>query len=91
MESIVRNVQDIEAAEKRLYEGVLGQPLNDNQQIIVRVLTPPDEDTRQKAVADLKVLSEKGSRHRESLGVSEDEVNEILTDARDHVRRNKTE
>jgi hypothetical protein len=91
MESIVRNVQDIEAAEKHLYEVVLGQPLRDDQQIIVRVLTPPDDETCQKAIADLKTLSEKGSRHRESLGVSEDEVDELLKEARDSVRQNETE
>ena len=89
MESIIRNVQEIEAAEKRVYEIVLGQALRDNQQVIVRVLTPPDEETRRKSLADLKKLSDKGNQHRQSLGVSEEEADEILREAKDHVRQTK--
>ena len=91
MESIIRNVQEIEAAEKRVYEVVLGQRLRDDQQVIVRVLTPPDEETRQKALAGLKKLSEKGNQHRQSLGISEEEADEILREAKDHVRQAKNE
>jgi hypothetical protein len=91
MESIVRNVQEIEAAEKRVYEVVLGQQLRDNQQVIVRLLTPPAEETRQKALANLKKLSEKGNQHRQSLGVSEEVADEILREAKDHVRRTENE
>ncbi len=39
MESIVRNVKDIQADDRRSLEHVVGQHLQDNQQVIIRVLT----------------------------------------------------
>ncbi|MCO6455830.1 MAG: hypothetical protein J5I93_11085 [Pirellulaceae bacterium] len=38
MESIVRNISDIDTADRRALEHVLGQPLLENQQIIIHVL-----------------------------------------------------
>jgi len=42
MESIIRNVSDLNAEERRLYEGVLGQKLRENQQVILQVITLRD-------------------------------------------------
>ena len=39
MESIVRNVRDIGADERRHLEHVLGQKLRDNQQLIIQVIS----------------------------------------------------
>ncbi len=38
MDSIVRNVADLPADERRLYESVLGQTLQENQQILVQLV-----------------------------------------------------
>lgn len=38
MDSIVRNVTDLSADERHVYESVLGQPLRDDQQVIVRLV-----------------------------------------------------
>jgi len=45
MESIIRNVKDIEGDDRRSLEHVVGQPLRDNQQVIIKVMTigPQDE------------------------------------------------
>ena len=40
MESIIRNVRDIEATERRVLERVLGLPLHENQQVVVQIVTP---------------------------------------------------
>ena len=39
MDSIVRNVKDIKADDRRSLEHVVGQHLEDNQQVIIRVMT----------------------------------------------------
>lgn len=43
MESIIRNVRDIETNQRRALEQVLGQKLQENQQIIIQVVTPVKE------------------------------------------------
>ena len=44
MESIVRNVKDIEADDRRSLEHVVGQQLQDNQQIVIQVMTVASQD-----------------------------------------------
>jgi hypothetical protein len=39
MESIIRNVRDIDTSERLALEHVLGQRLKENQQIIIQVVT----------------------------------------------------
>ena len=94
MESIIRNVRDLEADKRHSLEAVLGQQLQDNQQVIIRVLTPdvePDPATKRQALDRIRKLSEKGARHRESLGVSEAEADAIVDEAMEHVRRRKND
>jgi len=45
MGPIIRNVKDIEADDRRSLEHVVGQPLRDDQQVIIKVTTidPRDE------------------------------------------------
>jgi fructose-specific phosphotransferase system component IIB len=45
MESIIRNVSDIQRDEKRIYEAVLGQKLKDNQQIIIQIINLGEKTT----------------------------------------------
>jgi len=37
MESIIRDVRDIQSDERRIYELVLGHTLQENQRVIIRV------------------------------------------------------
>lgn len=39
MESVIRNVRDIDTGERRALEHVLGQQLQENQQVIIQVVT----------------------------------------------------
>ena len=93
MESIVRNVNEIEAAERQVYEQVLGQQLRDNQQVIIRVLTPgvmPDKPTRDAALQRAAEIARQGREHAASQGVSEEQIDAALDEALEHVRSRKT-
>ena len=92
MESIIRNVRDMEAGKRQSLEAVLGRQLQDDQQVIIRVLTPgvePDALTKREALEHAQDLSRKAAKHRESLGVSEAEADRIVDEAMEHVRRRK--
>lgn len=41
MESIIRNVRDIDSRERQALEHVLGQPLKDDQRVVIQVETVP--------------------------------------------------
>jgi len=43
MESVIRNVRDIDSRERQALEHVLGQQLEENQKIIIQVITVPSE------------------------------------------------
>lgn len=40
MDTVTRNVKDINTADRQAIEHVLGQPLVENQQIVIQVLPP---------------------------------------------------
>jgi len=89
MESVIRNVRDIEPDKRDWLENAIGKRLEDSQKIVIRVLTPgvePDKAVRDEAITDLRELSEKGSAHRESLGVCVEEADEALEEAMETVR-----
>lgn len=90
MESIVRNVKDIELSERRVYENVLGQELADNQHVFIMVMTPnavPDEAQRRRAFADIERLSEKAADHARRQGATEQEIDDVIDEAVEHARR----
>jgi hypothetical protein len=39
MEAIIRNVRDLEEADRRALEHLVGQPLRENQRLVIRVET----------------------------------------------------
>ena len=93
MESIIQNVKDIEADKKQWLEGALQEHLIDEQRVLIMVLNPgvqADEAIRQKAMANLKQLSEQGAASRKQQGVSEEQADRILDEAIKHVRQQKS-
>lgn len=89
MESIVRSVREIEAAERQVYETVLGRHLEENQQIIIRVLTPgvvPPEDARREALGRAVAIARHGRAHAAAQGVSEDQLDAVIDEAITCVR-----
>src|SRR5258708_7367508 len=50
MEPIIRNVRDIDSSERRVLEQVVGRQLQENQQVIIQIVTlgkEPAEDEKQ--------------------------------------------
>lgn len=93
MESIVRSVREIEAAERQVYETVLGQHLEENQQIVIRVLTPgvvPPEKTRREALARADAIAGQGRANAAAQRMSDDELDAVIDEAITHVRSNPT-
>ena len=40
MSDVTRNVRDIDSTDRRALENMLGQPLHENDQVVIRVLSP---------------------------------------------------
>jgi hypothetical protein len=94
MESIIRNVKDIESPERRVYESLLGQSLRDNQRVLVMILNPgaePDESIRRKAMADFHELCRQGTERRQQQGASVEQADQVLEEAVRAVRSRKTD
>jgi|HubBroStandDraft_6_1064221.scaffolds.fasta_scaffold1135317_2 hypothetical protein len=72
MEQVARNVRDLGNEERRIYEAALGEPLREDQQVILRVVTPsePRVPTTAETLPDWCKVYE---------GLSEAEVAEIET------------
>ncbi len=76
MESIVLNVKDLEAAERRRYETVLGQQLDESQRIILMVVSAsvePSSAQRDQAWADIQQLSKKAQENMQKTGTTPEE------------------
>ena len=56
MNSIVRNVADLTADERHVYESVFGQPLQNNQSIIVQLVTADDGKGAVRSICGADVL-----------------------------------
>jgi hypothetical protein len=93
MESITRSVKEMEAGQRRSLEQVIGHELQDDQQIVIRILTPeidPDPEKRARAMADLRRLSEQAAKNCQNLGVTEQEIDEAIDEAMNFVRRRES-
>lgn len=92
MESITRNVKDIEGDQRHWLESALGRELRDNQQVIIRVLEPgvePSEAVRDQALGEACEIAKKGRENAAAQGVTEEEAGQIIDEAVRHVRQQK--
>jgi hypothetical protein len=92
MESIVRNVRDLDAGNRQSLETLLGRRLGDDQQVMIRVVTPgvePDAATKRQAIERVQALSQQGAQHREAQGISQAEANDAVDEAMEDVRQRK--
>jgi hypothetical protein len=93
MESIVRNVADLEVAQRHWLETTLGQTLRDSQQVFIHVLTPgamPDAAVKDRALADVQRLAGQAADFRHSHGISDAEAEAALDEALHNVRPDPT-
>jgi len=89
MESLIHNVKDMLPTMRQGFEAALGETLLDNQRVYVVVVTPgvePSNRQRSEAVADLRELGKRGTKHREALGVLGDEADQALEAAMENIR-----
>jgi hypothetical protein len=56
MESVVCSVKDMETADRRALEHVIGRPLTDNQQLVIRVVSEDASTTHAASVPETAVL-----------------------------------
>ena len=57
MESVIRNVRDIDSRERQALEHVLGQQLKENQKVIIQVVTLPPENGETEQTPDTQLPS----------------------------------
>jgi hypothetical protein len=84
MSTLIRNVRDLEASNRRSLESLLGQPLREDEQVIIRVIgvgKEPDADTTRTALQRVREISDDAARHRDSLGVSSEEADRMIDEA----------
>jgi hypothetical protein len=92
MESVTRNVSEIQAGEKQWLETLLGQQLRENQQVFIMIFTPnvvPEEGTRRAAAARMEQTFKKADAHAREHGVTAEETDAAVQEAMDHVRHSE--
>jgi hypothetical protein len=85
----VENVRNLQAPGKRLLEDMLGQPLQEDQQVFIMVLSPgtePDEAARRQARMGLEAIFEKTATYAAAHGISDEEIEGAIEEARQQVR-----
>jgi hypothetical protein len=92
MESITRDVKNLESDERRLYESVVGHSLQENQRVIIRVFelgTEPDEASRRAALTQAVEIAREGRAAVEAQGITAEEADAAIDEAIQEVRRSK--
>ena len=87
-----QKVKDIEETGREWIEGVLGQRLDDEDQIYLMVYkhgSVPEESGRRAAFERIKALCEKAHRHAEEQGVTAEQADAAVREAIGYVRRHK--
>ncbi len=89
MESVIRDVKDIEPEERHVFETLIGHNLAEDQRILVVVLpleAHPDDSVRRRAREEFFELCKQGTENRARLGVSVEDADLILEEAFRSVR-----
>lgn len=89
MATAYRAVKDIEPDKRRWLESVLGEPLGDDQFVVVRVLKAfePDPATRARAFGRALAIAQEAQANVAASGMSEAELGAVIDEAVAHVRR----
>ena len=89
----VESVSNLQASGKRLLEDILGQQLQENQQVFIMVLSPgsePDEATRRQARTGLEATFEKTADYAKEHNVSDGEIDAAIQEATGQIRPRNT-
>ena len=74
MESVICSVKDIETADRQAFEHVLGRPLGDHQQLVIRVVSADESSTHAAAAPGGVTLPDWCNVYE---GLSEEEVSAL--------------
>ena len=88
----VESVKNLQAGGKRLLEDILGQQLQENQQVLIMVFSPgmePDDAARRRARTGLEETFQKTAAYAQEDGIAEEEIDAAIQEAMDHVRPRK--
>jgi hypothetical protein len=89
MERLLRNVDDIESADRQAIEHLLGRPLGADQKVFIMAFTPgetPDPETREKVRTRLQETLVAAQQHAGDTGVTAEEADAAIEEAMRHVR-----
>jgi hypothetical protein len=89
MTSAIRNVRDIEAEHRRCLEAVLGQPLEDHQQLVIQVIdveVDRERNLRANALAEASEIARRGRANAAAQGATEDDIDAAIEEAQRHLR-----
>ncbi len=89
METIIRNVRDIETDELRVLEHVIGQQLRENQKVIIQVVTlgnTPAEEPQEQAASQPGALPEWCDVYDGLTGEQIADVEEVILQRADLTR-----
>ena len=89
---VVESVKNLQASGKRLLEDILGQKLEENQQVFIMVLSPgmePDAAARQQARAGLEATFRKTEAYASAHDIADEEIDAAIDEAAEHVRHRK--
>jgi len=92
MESITRNVSEIQASDKAWLETFLGQRLDEQHQVFIMVYSPnvlPDEDVRRAAAERMERTFQRTDAHARDFGVTAEEADAAVEEAVNRVRRSE--
>jgi hypothetical protein len=93
MEPLLRNVDDIESADRQALEHLLGRPLEADQKVFIMAFRPgepPDAAVREQARAHLQETLAATQRHASETQVSAEEADAALEEAMLHARPRST-
>jgi hypothetical protein len=77
MDPITRHVRDIDPAERRLLEHVLGRALKENEEVVIQVVTPDREAPPAPQAAEPAPADELPDWCNVFKGLSEEEIDEL--------------
>ncbi len=88
----VESVSNLQGNGKRLLEDLLGHRLQDNQQVLIMVLSPgiePDEAAHRQARQGIEATIQKTEAYAAEHGVSDDAIDAAIEEAMRQVRPRK--
>ena len=91
MESVIRNVKTLAFEERRIYEAVLGHPLEENQRVVISVIEEDTEAaTRRSALSRaVEIVRQGRASAKEMHNLTSEEADSRIDEAIHAVRRSR--